>query len=280
MRRRDLLKALALSATVDSAIGPLRLHAAGGTPAPGATPEADRAALLLVRWELQAITRADDSTVSPDTPANHTIQLLEDGQILVQADCTGGSGAYTLDGASLIIHELVTTLVGCAPGSIGGDFATALGKVEAYVIGTDASDALTLSTTDGATFAFAPGLGGVVWQFVRFQSGRGDEVTVDDPSRCTLEFAGDGTVRVQADCNRGTGTAKVDGESIDLKVALTRAACGPGSLGTEFARYLDDTVSWVIRDGQLHLSLWADAGIASFAPMVPVAEGTPAAPGG
>jgi len=43
-----------------------------------------------------------------------------------------------------------------------------------------------------------------------------------------------------------------------------------------YAGYVDEAVSWVIRDGQLHLSLPMDAGIASFAPVV-WAEGTPPA---
>jgi hypothetical protein len=52
-------------------------------------------------------------------------------------------------------------------------------------------------------------------------------------------------------------------------------ACLPGSHATDYAQYLDEAVSWVIRDGQLHLALPVDAGIASFTPVV--ASSTPTA---
>jgi para-nitrobenzyl esterase len=102
-------------------------------------------------------------------------------------------------------------------------------------------------------------------------SGKGTEVVADDPSKYTLEFIDDDQVLVRVDCNRGKGTATIDGTSIDLQVALTRAACPPGSLSTEYTGDLNDAVSWVIRDGQLHLALPVDAGIATFRPVVPSA---------
>jgi heat shock protein HslJ len=278
MQRRHFVKAVGLAATMGSAFGRALAHNAGITSEADATPVSEAPNVLLIRWELERVMRADGTELTPRTPSNHTIQLLDDGRVLVQADCNSGSGTYTVDGTSLTISNMVTTLVGCEPGSIGSDFAAALATVTAYSISTDASDSLTLTTDDGAALMFNPGLTGVVWLFTRFQGGNGSEIVVDDPSRYTLEFPGDDSALVLADCNRGKGQASIDGNSIDLSVALMRAACPEGSLSTEYAAYLDEAVSWVIRDGQFHLSLRADAGIASFTPVIPPgATATPSA---
>jgi heat shock protein HslJ len=269
MYRRDLLKGAVVSAAVGLSLGGREAYGSAATPNAQATPETERARVLLLQWELESMTRADGSTLTPDVASSHTIQLLDDGRVLVQADCNSGSGTYSLDGTTLKISSLMTTLVGCEPGSIGSDFSAAVSTVNEFRVTTDASDSLSLITDDGTTLTFNPGLSGVTWEFSRFQGGNGSELVVEDPSRYTLELPGDGNAIVRADCNRGTGSAAIDGNSIDLTVALTRAMCPPGSHSTDFVRYLDEAVSWVIRDGQLHLSLPADAGIASFTPVVP-----------
>jgi heat shock protein HslJ len=274
MHRRDLLKVVALSAVAGPVPGRNSSLASDATPAAPSTPITAADGILLVRWELEIITRADGSTLTPDDPSKHSIQFLDGGRVAVQADCNSGSGTYTLDGTSLTISQLITTLIGCEPGSIGSDFGAALADVNSYSISTEASDILALTTTDGRMLTFNPGLADVVWHFTRFQGGDGSELIVDDPSRYTLELPGDSSVRVRADCNRGTGTAIVDGDGIDLIVALTRMACPPGSHANDYAKYLDEAVSWVIRDGQLHLSLPVDAGIASFTPVVVPASPT------
>jgi heat shock protein HslJ len=236
------------------------------TSAKDATPGANEASLLRIRWQLESITAADGTTRHPPDQATHTIQFLPEGHVAIRADCNSGSGDYTITDGSLAIERMVTTLVGCPSGPFASDYAAALSAATGFAvgIGDDASDHLTITTADGATLVFTPSLQGVVWQFTRFQAGNGEETVVDDPSRYTLEVFDDGSARVRADCNRGKGRAVIDGSAIDLTVALTRSACPPGSLSSEYAGYLDEAVSWVIRDGQLHLSLPIDAGIASF----------------
>mgnify|MGYP001244529118 CR=1 FL=1 len=280
MQRREFLKHAAPAMVLGMlAVRPL-LAAASGTPAP--SPEAG-AGVLLVRWQLREMTLPDGTALVPDAPPRYTIQLLPDGRVLVQADCNGGAGTYSRSDGALAFHDLVTTLIGCGPASIGAEFTEVLGRVNTFWITTEASDHLVLHTVDGGTLHFVPTLHGVTWQWVRFRSGRGDEVVPDDPARYTLTIGDDGTARVVAACNHGEGPARIENESIDLTLTMTQMACEPGSLGEEYVGYLTEAVSWVIRDGQLHLSLPMDAGIASFAPVVPPAsptatpEATPAA---
>lgn len=73
MKRCDLLKAVALSAAAGSALWRTLAPVSGETPAAEATPVANVASLLLVRWELEAVLRADGSTLIAETPADHTI---------------------------------------------------------------------------------------------------------------------------------------------------------------------------------------------------------------
>ena len=52
---------------------------------------------------------------------------------------------------------------------------------------------------------------------------------------------------------------------MELKLgAMTRAMCRPGSLSDDFVKDLGFVRSYVFRDGKLHLSLMADAGIMTF----------------
>jgi heat shock protein HslJ len=239
------------------------------TRAHDATPTPMASAIPPLRWELQRIA-SNNQTLTPDEPANYWIQLLPDGKVWLKADCNQGGGSYTLDGNSLSFSELVTTRVACAEGSIADDFVKSLGYVAAWQIVGDVTDELVLQMmADGGSLTFRPALTGVVWEWVRFEGGDGSVVTAADPARYTLAFQDDGSVDVKADCNTGSGQANVSDSSLDLTVATTEIACPPDSQANDFLRYLDEAVTFVIADGMLHLALPADAGIASFRPVVP-----------
>jgi heat shock protein HslJ len=238
-----------------------------------ATPQVAAEGLLLVRWELERITYGDGSVVEPDDPAKYAIQFLPDGQVAIQADCNVGGGEYTVDGTNLTFGPLRTTLVLCEPGSIGDEFFVNLDSVVSFARASDASDMLTLAMEpDGGTMSFRPGLTGVVWEWTEFQGSDDSVVAAADPSLYTIEFLADGQVQVLADCNRGIGSATFNGNEIDLSIGTTRMLCPPESQSGEFLLLLELAVSWVIRDGQLALSLPADAGIALFRATMPSEE--------
>jgi heat shock protein HslJ len=236
------------------------------TPAPTLTP---------VVWQWTALELADGTVETPDDPAKYTIQFLPDGTYLIRADCNQGSGTYSVDGTNLTIEPAITTLIGCPPGSLDSVYLQRLGEVVSFAY--DEAELVLALGDNAGVLRFAPALTGVVWEWQRFEGGDGSEVVPDDPSRYTIRFMEDGTVAVQADCNSGSGRYVVDGDRLEIdELATTLIGCPPGSLGTDYLRYLDEAVSHVFREGKLYLALPADAGIAEFA--ATVAEETTATP--
>jgi len=85
-----------------------------------------------------------------------------------------------------------------------------------------------------------------------------------------LEFNADGSLTARIDCNRGRGTWKSPGRSqVQFgPLALTRAACPPGSLHDQIVKQWGFIRSYVVKEGHLFLALMADGGIYEFEPMV------------
>ena len=110
-----------------------------------------------------------------------------------------------------------------------------------------------------------PGIAGPVWQLVTIRYSDDTTVVPDDPGRYSLQFQADGRLLVRADCNRGTGAWKAEGPSLTLgPIGMTRAMCAPDSLFDRYTQALDGVVSYLVRDGKLHLAIKADTGILEF----------------
>jgi heat shock protein HslJ len=110
-------------------------------------------------------------------------------------------------------------------------------------------------------------LEGTKWQLVRFRGGDDTVLTPDDTTKYTLEFGSDARLNARIDCNRGRGTWKTSGSSLELgPLILTRAKCPPGSLHDQVVKHWSFIRSYVIRDAHLFLSLMADGGIYEFEP--------------
>lgn len=125
----------------------------------------------------------------------------------------------------------------------------------------------------GARDAGAPrrGLGGTAWVLVEFQSMDDTTLRPAASARYSLTFNADGRLEVQADCERGRSSWRSpDNVSLEIgPIALTRARCRPSPLHDRFARDLAFVRSYVVRDGNLYLSLMADGGIYAFEPIAP-----------
>jgi heat shock protein HslJ len=107
-------------------------------------------------------------------------------------------------------------------------------------------------------------LGGTLWQWAEFVSPV-ERLTIDDPSRYTIEFGPDGRVACRVDCNRANGPYKVVGREISVNLlAMTRAFCGPTSHGDKYASYLSRVTTWFVRDGQLYMEMPVDSGTLRF----------------
>jgi heat shock protein HslJ len=120
-----------------------------------------------------------------------------------------------------------------------------------------------------ATFKEAETLGGSSWQLVKFQGGDGTLLRPDDKSNYTLAFNADGSLSARIDCNRARGAWKSAGNG-QLEfgpMAITRAACPPGSLYDHMVKQLPYVRSYVMKDGHLFLSLMADGGTFELEPL-------------
>ena len=110
-------------------------------------------------------------------------------------------------------------------------------------------------------------LAGVTWQWVS-TSTAGEHLTVDAPSRYTLQFDRSGRLAVRADCNRGAGGYRLLADQrIDIgAVALTRAACPPGSLSDRFVADVSRVTRYSFDGREFILQLTGSAGTLHFQP--------------
>lgn len=136
--------------------------------------------------------------------------------------------------------------------------------------------ALAMVSVSGCGSAAAPDpLAGTSWQLLSIESMAPDEqpsTAIDDPGKYTVTFAEDGSAAFQVDCNRGTASWQAEPAASDSggltfgPVALTRMFCPQPSFDTQVAAALGRVRSYLLSDGQLHLSLEADSGIMHWRP--------------
>lgn len=106
---------------------------------------------------------------------------------------------------------------------------------------------------------------GVTWQWVSFTTPV-EQLNVDARDRYTIQFDQAGRAALRAGCNRGSASYSVtaDQRLTFGPIALTRAACPPGSLSDRFAREVGRASSYFVRDGDLYLELPVDSGTLRF----------------
>jgi heat shock protein HslJ len=111
-------------------------------------------------------------------------------------------------------------------------------------------------------------LTGIAWQWVHFMDPL-EEYEVSEPENYTLEFFVDGTLHIQADCNRASGSYIVKDASITIEIGpMTLAACPPGSRSEEFLQNLGFAAIYFFQEGDLFMDLMADGGTMKFQPLI------------
>ena len=153
------------------------------------------------------------------------------------------------------------------------DFYAPGSDEEAQAFKTPFWERTETGTAAAAGEATSGALGGTRWRLVRFQSmdDATGEIEPDDPSVYTMTLNEDGSVSMQLNCNRATGTWRFEPASDGLSgtftfgpLATTRALCPPPSMDERIARDAEWVRGFLLKNGQLHLSLMADAGIYSW----------------
>lgn len=134
---------------------------------------------------------------------------------------------------------------------------------------------LAIGCTPNAPQEPATALAPSSWRLVEFQS-MDDAIGTtrpEDPSQYTMTLNADGTVAMQLNCNRASGSwssePAADGASGSFTfgpLAMTRAFCPPPSMDQSVAAQAGFVRSFLLRDGRLYLSLMADGGILVWEP--------------
>lgn len=250
-------------------------------------------------WQWVENTYNNDTQTTVPDPSKYTMALFPDGTVDLQVDCNRGGGTYTLDGSQLTINVATLTRMACPAGSLSEEYVQSLNSAATYVmdganlivnmavdagnmrfqasgpaempaaavVEPSASQPVTPTITQPVQAPVDPAeVIGATWEWVGFTDPVNGTQEIATPQRYTLQLLPSGTARIQADCNRGAGRYTVDGNSVDLEVAtLTRSACPPGSLSTDYVKYLNAAAVWFMQDGELYFDLFADSGTMRFA---------------
>jgi heat shock protein HslJ len=113
----------------------------------------------------------------------------------------------------------------------------------------------------------AASLVGTKWHWARTLLRDGSERRPGNAAAYGLDFQRDGTLAVQADCNRGKGTYTIDGATLALgPLSSTPVACPGNSLSEVFLQQLQHGGTMRLQDGKLLISLKTDAGTMEFVP--------------
>lgn len=111
----------------------------------------------------------------------------------------------------------------------------------------------------------APSLTSGVWMLNRIEYSSGKVTEVEQPERYTVEFLGDGKVRIKADCNSGSGSYTAGESRLGIGTLITtKVACPAGSLFDRYLEYLGMAAAYTFDDGSLVISLSYEAGALYF----------------
>lgn len=190
--------------------------------------------LEAVDWRLTDVLEegGDLLHVDPQVLATAT---FSDGRVTGSTGCNRYVGTFTLDGGSMRLSGIASTLMACPPPSstVEAAFLMALDHVEAFDL---TAEGLDLQSTDGTVLLrFVPRpatpLQGTSWSAVGVNNGRGGVTSLVAGSAISARFAADGRVSGETGCNAFHGPYALDGSRLRIgPLATTRRACPDGRL--------------------------------------------------
>jgi heat shock protein HslJ len=219
-------------------------------------------------WNMSLFYIGGDAVTNPLAGTSITALFAEDGKLSGSTGCNQYFSTYKLDGDQLTIGPLGSTKMACPepPGVMEQEVAilALLENTSAYYINADTLFLLDANGSLLAEFTASP-LIGVVWKWQQFQSNDDTLQAPSDPGQYTLEFMKDGTVAIQADCNRAAGTYTLNGNQMTIEIGpVTLALCPEGSLSEEYLRLLGDVVIYLFEGQDLYLDIMFDSGTMKF----------------
>jgi len=201
-------------------------------------------------------------------PENYSLDFKAGGMVAVKADCNTGNGSYKVDGNKITFGPIGMTMMMCKPGSLDSQFLKGLGSAKTF---KQKTATLTIKlASGGGTMAFTRAsenpLLNTQWRWENTQTPV-ETITPTVSRMYTLEFLA-GKVNVKADCNSGSGTYKVEGNSITFgPIGMTRMMCPAGSLDTKFLQQLSAVRTFDVNGISLRMSMVADGGTMQYSSM-------------
>jgi heat shock protein HslJ len=237
------------------------------------------AALDGTQWTLVSYVDSQGETVHALSGTEITAEFTAD-QMAGGAGCNNYLASYQVLDNTLTLGPVGTTRKTCGePAGImvqEGDYLAALEAAASYQV---EADALTLVDADGAPIATFTQNGeadivDITRQWTALtETEPASQSLVSDPEDYTLVLRSDGTYRVKADCNVGSGGYTLEGNNLTLEPGpMTLAECGPESLFDLYLTKLGSVESLSVQDGRLILHLGGNAGKVVFRNTGPAGE--------
>jgi heat shock protein HslJ len=101
-------------------------------------------------WKWVSTTYEKDK-LDVTTPDDYTIELKDNGRILVKADCNRGFGKIDMNDYKLVVGEMSLTKVACPDGSLSAKFLNELSNATVYAT---EGDALMITLKDNSVMKF------------------------------------------------------------------------------------------------------------------------------
>jgi heat shock protein HslJ len=182
---------------------------------------------------------------------------FEAGRVSGFSGCNRFTGAYTMDGDSVIVGPLAGTMMSCADPQMALEKAF-LGGLTGKLRHAISGDRLTLASASGDALAFQvqpePTLEGVDWGVTGFNNGRQAVVSPVLGTTLTMTFSG-GMVRGSSGCNTFRAPYTSEGNRLSIGPATsTRKTCpaeGVMQQEREFLAALESAKVWAMDGGML-----------------------------
>ncbi|GMR10879.1 MAG: META domain-containing protein [Anaerolineae bacterium] len=241
-------------------------------------PAGEDASLEGTLWALESYQDSEGETIDalPDSGARAE---FEDGELSGTSGCNSFFGSYEVDGNSISIGPLGSTLMACPEPLMEQEFGftSSLQSAATYEI---SGDTLTLSYADSeVVVTFVEGeplsLTGANWIATRVNNSRGGVQSVVIGNEITALFSDDGSLSGSAGCNNYSGTYEVDGDSMTIgPLAATEKFCeqpeGTMEQEQDYLAALGTVATWKIDGDQLDLRTAEGSRAAAYTAGAPV----------
>ncbi len=209
-------------------------------------------------WALESYQNADGETVDA-LPNSGARAEFENGEVSGTSGCNRFFGAYEVDGDSISIGPLGSTLMAC-PGPLMDQefgFMTSFQSAATYEI---SGDTLTMSNADGevvVTFVESEPLSltGINWIANGVNNGRGGVQSIVIGNEISAMVSEDGSLSGSTGCTNYSGTYEIDGEKLSIgPLAVTEKFCeqpeGTMDQESQYLTALETVATWSI-DGDV-----------------------------